>query len=103
MQVGGAMQAGTGSGEEAIADSDTEGTARVHLGIEPFAVIHDEPYLTIVYSDGEFKGEIVDANIERINHAMKVVEEYNLAIARVEYTDSSLVRLYLIEKGGQCP
>ena len=97
------MQTGTGSGEEAISDSDTETTARIHLGIEPFAVIHDEPYLTIVYSDGEFKGEIVDATFDRVNHAIEVADQYNLIIDRVESSDCSLVRIFLSEKGGQCP
>lgn len=96
------MQTGTGSGEEAISDSDTE-AARVRLGIEPFAVVHDEPYLTIVYSGGEFKGEIVDATFERINRAIAVAEEYNLAITRAEYNDCSLVQIFLTEKGGPCP
>ena len=102
MQVGGAMQAGAGSGEEAISDPGAE-TTGAKLDIEPFAVIHDEPFLTIVYSDGEFKGEIVDATLERINRAMAVAEQYNLTIDRVDYTDCSLVQMHLTEKGGQCP
>ena len=99
------MQAGAGSGEEAIADSDTEAEARAPglLGIEEFAVIHDEPYLTIVYDEGEFKGEIVDATIERINDAVRAIERYNLTITKVEYSDSSLVKIHLTEKGGPCP
>lgn len=102
MQVGGAMQVGADSGEEAISDT-ADRPARQPLGIEPFAVIHDEPYFSIVYDDGEFKGEIVDATIDRIHHAMAVADNYNLAISRVDYNDCSLVQMILTERGGPCP
>jgi len=98
MQVGGKMHVGAGSDEEAVANSPNAPAAGASA-LERFAVIHDEPFFTIVYDEGEFKGEIVDATIEHINQAMAVVEQYNLTIDRVEGNDSSLIRIYMTEKG----
>lgn len=48
-----------------------------------FAVIHDEPYLTIVYDEGEFRGEIVDATLDKLERARGVAAQYNLVIDHV--------------------
>lgn len=48
-----------------------------------FAVIHDEPHLTIVYEDGEFKGTVVDASLDRLEEAREVAARYNLEVVHV--------------------
>lgn len=48
-----------------------------------FAVIHDEPFITIVYEDGEFKGTVVDATLDRLEEARRVAARYNLEVVHV--------------------
>lgn len=95
MQVGGNMQVGAGSGEEARTEEPVNLTIRPRLGIEPFAVVHDEPFLSIVYTDGEFRGEIVEASLEKLDHAREVAARYNLVIdhVRCDYYRNFIIHL----------
>lgn len=45
-----------------------------------FAVIHDEPFITIVYENGIFWGTVVDGTLERLERAMQIASHYNLII-----------------------
>lgn len=93
------MQVGAGSGEEALT------SAPDHVVSEPpdftgaFAVIHDEEYLTIVYEDGQFKGEVVDATLDRLEYARAVAAHYNLDIVQVRCDYYTNFKLYLKERG----
>lgn len=48
-----------------------------------FAVIHDEPYLTIVWDSGEYRGTIVHPSLEKLEEARNVAGTYNLEIYHV--------------------
>lgn len=48
-----------------------------------FAVIHDEPYLTIVWDSGEFRGTIVHPNLDKLEEARRVAASYSLEIYHV--------------------
>lgn len=48
-----------------------------------FAVIHDEPYLTIVWDAGEYRGTVVHATLEKLEEARRVAATYNLEIYHV--------------------
>lgn len=60
-----------------------------------FAVIHDEPFLTIVFEDGEFRGTIVDATLDRLEKAREIASRYNLQIdhVRCDYYTSFMLHL----------
>ena len=94
------MHVGAGSGEDArtSAPDDPVSQQRPPDIDGSFAVIHDEPHLTIVYEDGEFKGEIVDATLDRLEYARFVAAQYNLAIVHVRCDYYTNFKLYLKEK-----
>ena len=86
------MRGGHGWPEEVVGeppDADTLGS---------FAVIHDEEYLAIVYEDGEFKGEVVDATLERLEYARAVAGQYNLDIVQVRCDHYRSFKLTLRER-----
>lgn len=45
-----------------------------------FAVIHDEPFITIVYENGLFWGTIVDPTPEKLKRADDIASGYSLRI-----------------------
>ena len=93
------MHVGAGSGEEAITSApDNEVAGRPPDLDGGFAVIHDEAYLTIIYEDGHFKGEIVDATLDRLEYARNVAAQYNLDIVQVRSDHYTSFKLYLKEK-----
>lgn len=65
-----------------------------------FAVIHDEPYLTIVFEDGEFKGHIVDATLDKLEEARVVAAQYHLVIDHVRSDNHTNFVIHLSEKNG---
>lgn len=95
------MQIGAGAGEEATAKGDgrfAHPIFREALAEVSFAVIHDEPFFTIVYQRGEFVGEVVDATPVRLEEAHRLADHYNLIIEGMSRSGSSVV-LRFIEKG----
>lgn len=49
-------------------------------GDDQFAIIHDEPFITIVFENGLFWGEIVDCTEERLERAVLIADNYHLQI-----------------------
>lgn len=45
-----------------------------------FAVIHDEPFITIVFENGLFWGSIVDCTEEKLERAVLIAAHYHLQI-----------------------
>ena len=95
------MQIGAGAGEEATAagrDHEVHPIFREALAEVSFAVVHDEPFFTIVYQDGKFIGEVVDATPRRLEQAHRLADHYNLIIEGMSSSGSSVVLRY-VEKG----
>jgi len=92
------MQVGAGSGEEAMTTAPDDVVSGPPDLDDTFAVIHDEEYITIVYEDGEFKGEIVDATLERLDYARAVAAQYNLEIVHVRCDYYTNFKLHLKER-----
>lgn len=61
-----------------------------------FAVIHDEPFITIVFENGMFWGTVVDGTMDKLDRAMHIAAKYNLNIASLRYNDGDF-DLYLTE------
>ena len=99
------MQKGARKGKEASPEVSGLEVQDVTLPVSSviedmsFAVIHDEPHLTIIYDNGHFKGEVVDATLDKLEWARGVAARYNLAIdtARMAY-DSPTYILQLSER-----
>jgi hypothetical protein len=96
------MQKGARKGKEAspeVSGLTTDLTLPVSSVDMTFAVIHDEPHLTIVYEDGHFKGEVVDATLDKLEWARGVAGRYNLVIDHVRAAyDSPTFILHLSER-----
>lgn len=95
------MHVGASSGKEARTEScsDLDPGPAKHLGVDTsFAVIHDEPFITIVYENGEFLGQIVDASLDRLEEARAVASRYNLIIDHVRCDYHSGFSLHLTER-----
>lgn len=69
--------------------------AEIRPLIDRFAVIHDEPFFTIIYDDGEFRGTVVDGTLERLEQAKRIAARYGLAIyhLRMDYYRNFDMRL----------
>jgi hypothetical protein len=67
-----------------------------------FAVVHDEPFLTIVYDEGEFKGRLEEGTLDGLDRARDIATAYNLEIYQVRMDCHSGFMLYLKDKGGTC-
>lgn len=98
------MQKGARKGEEASPEVSGTSTDNLSLPVSSyvdmsFAIIHDEPHLTIVYDNGHFKGEVVDASLDKLEWARGIASRYNLAIdhVRIAY-DSPTFILHLSER-----
>lgn len=63
-----------------------------------FAVIHDEPFFTIVYEEGEFRGTVVDATLDRLERAREIASRYNLQIDHVRCDHYTNFMLHLTER-----
>lgn len=73
----------------------TTRSAEIRPLIEEFAVIHDEPFFTIIYDSGEFKGTVVDGTLERLDQAKRIAARYSLDIytLRMDYQGNYDMRL----------
>ena len=65
-----------------------------------FAVIHDEPFLTIVYDEGVFRGTLVKGTLDGLVAARKVAATYNLEIYHVRVDYHGSFDIYLREVRG---
>lgn len=96
------MQKGARQGKEAspeVSGLTTDLTLPVSAVDMSFAVIHDEPHLSIIYDEGHFKGEVVDASLDRLEWARGVASRYNLVIDHVRLAyDSPTFILHLSER-----
>jgi len=97
------MQKGARKGEEAspeVSGLDHQDLALPISSVDmSFAVIHDEPHLSIVYDEGHFKGELVDATLDKLEWARGVAGHYNLVIDNVRAAfDSPTFILHLSER-----
>jgi hypothetical protein len=97
------MQKGASRGKPTPEVSGVGGQDRQTLPVSSvdlsFAVIHDDYHLTIVFEDGQFKGEVVDGTLDKLEEARIVAAGYNLVIdhVRVAY-DSPTFILTLSER-----
>lgn len=97
------MQIGADSGEGASVQAPAPSNDDVmgeFARDSSFAVIHDEPFLTIVYDEGVFRGTVVNPSLDKLAAARKVAAQYNLEIyhLRVDYYGS--FDIYLREVRG---
>lgn len=98
------MQKGARKGKEASPEVSNPELQGLVLPVSSyvdmsFAIVHDEPHLTIVYDNGHFKGEVVDASLDKLEWARGIASRYNLVIdhVRVAY-DSPTFILHLSER-----
>lgn len=97
------MQKGARKGEEASPEVSDRGAKNLAPEVSSvdmsFAVVHDEPHLSIVYDEGHFKGELVDATLDKLEWARRVAANYNLVIdhVRAAYDSPSFI-LHLSER-----
>jgi len=88
--------AGPPSWATSVADVTLEdGVERLGSDVQ-FAVIHDEPFITIVFENGMFWGTVVDGTMDKLDRAMHIAARYNLNIAVVRVNDGDF-DLYLTE------
>lgn len=78
-------------------DGDTKEKFRLLELDGSFAVIHDEPYLTIVLDEGEYRGTVVHATLEKLEEARRVAATYNLEIYTVRVDNHGSFDLRLKE------
>lgn len=97
MPIGGDMQA-TGEVSTTPEAAIDEDISLLEVSAT-FAVIHDEPYLSIVFDGGEFCGRLEDGTLEGLERARLIAAEYNLEIyhVRMDYYKGFMLKLREME------